>query len=273
MKQREKKDEKMRKNIEYKILVILTCTLLIATSVATSVNAHEQTADKISNQIQPEPTRWNKTPATKNIVSNKPQNGLPPDDLRFTQEDRKNVPTSLTYTRMFQEPTLVTKQVKGSPYTEIVMPHTLSTGETPGAPTYPLSSVALLIPFGKTVSDITVCVETEEIITSQSGIDLKNAPLFPFQPSKPLDEQSSSSQFTINTETYKSENNYPGTDYDSSDVEFCRGFGILSVNLHPTEYFPKQGRLFYHPSMTIEVTLKDSNQMNRFYRANHDDRA
>lgn len=191
------------------------------------------------------------------------------------QKEDNNEQTSLTYTYQFQEPTLTQQTINENTFTKIEMPGTFTIGNKSGTPTYQVSPVKLLIPYGKHVANIRVTVDQ----TKQ--LNLLKDPLFPYQPQVPINDlipnqflnKGQPVEFVVDKESYKSMNKVPAEIFQSLGVGYCRGYQILTLNLYPTEYIPGIGQLSYHSKMTVTVELKSDGNVNRFYRADPDDRA
>jgi hypothetical protein len=164
----------------------------------------------------------------------------------------------------FQEPGFQKRTIKDSTYTELSLPGSFSIGDQPGTPTYQVTSLKLLLPQGTTAATITVNVDTVELDVNKIGINLKKTPLIPLQPSVPIGDPAP--PFVFDTKAYHSHDLVPNRLYDSCGIGYSHGYAILTVNLYPLQYIPAEGRLFLHKNMKITVTLKKTEEINRFYR-------
>jgi len=177
--------------------------------------------------------------------------------------------TEMKYSFEFTEPSAQAINSNGAAYTTLSMPGCLSIGKQAGDPTMPVKPITLLLPPMKTVSQITV--SGTPITVTPSNIDLREQPIFPYQPSVPLgsDQQP---EFTINMDIYSSTALYPTTRYSDYSVSYSHGYSILNINLNPLQYNPQQGTLVYYPKMTVLLTLK-TDTANQFFRNNAEDTA
>ena len=184
----------------------------------------------------------------------------------------KNTENRLIYKIPFSEPILKEVEIQGKNFTRISMHDCICIGDV-GSPELPIKAVKILLPYGTELKGIDIHGNSIEI--NYRGVDLKNKPIFPYQPPMPINEllEIKEAPLLINEEVYNSENKIPAKLYDSLGVDYCRGYSILTLNLYPIEYIPKEGRLFYYPELTIEIDLENTGYVNRFFRNNPDDKA
>jgi hypothetical protein len=168
----------------------------------------------------------------------------------------------MTYSFAFKEPTHQAIQSNGAIYTSLSMPGCLSIGRQIGEPTMPVKPVLLLLPPMTTVSQITV--NGNPVVVSTSPLDLTQKPIFPAQPSVPIGSNYEP-EFTMNSDLYSSDALYPAQRYSDVTVSYSHGYTILSMNLHPLGYNPKQGMLMFYPELTVQITLKPD-APNQFFR-------
>ena len=173
----------------------------------------------------------------------------------------------MTYSFEFKTPTFEIINTNGAFFTMLSMPGCLSIGAQTGEPTMPVKPISLLLPPLKSVDHITVSGTPVTVATS--AINLKQKPIFPYQPSVPLGS-TQQPDFTMNLEVYTSSSLYPTERYTNFAIGYSHGYAILSLNLNPLQYNPQQGTLLYYPKMTVQVTLTDD-APNQFYRDNSQD--
>lgn len=174
----------------------------------------------------------------------------------------------MTYSFEFKEPSLQLISNNDVDFTALSMQGCLSIGKQAGEPSMPVKPVTLLLPPMKTISEITVSGTPATVATSPT--DLTKKPIFPSQPSVPLGS-SDQPDFTMNMEIYSSSSLYPAARYSDYAIGYSHGYAILSVNLNPVQYNPRQGTLVYYPKMTVQITLQDA-APNQFYRNNAEDK-
>jgi len=173
----------------------------------------------------------------------------------------------LRYTYLFAEPSARTTFENNNDYTLISMKGCLEIGKNAGEPMIPIKPVSLLLPPMKTVDNIQI---TGMPIQYQIN-DLNVKPIFPYQ--NPVPFGGTPGDFVVNTNVYSSISSYPGYLYDEYQIGYSHGYTILTMNLHPLQYNPGRGTVSYYPEMTININLKDTNEANRFYQNNPEDRA
>jgi hypothetical protein len=176
----------------------------------------------------------------------------------------------MTYSFEYQGPGLQATSVNGAGYTILSMPGCLAVGKQAGDPAVPVSAIQLMLPPKKTVSHVSVI--GTPVTVKLSGIDLTVRPVMPEQKPVPFGSEEPQ-QFTINSDVYSSDAYYPKTLYSNEQVGYSHGYAILSLNLNPVQYNPKQGILVYYPKLTVVITLKTDATVNALYRNNPNDLA
>ena len=141
----------------------------------------------------------------------------------------------------FPSPTIT--KIRG--YHRVTMAGMPSLGK-PGEPVLPVKTVRFLIPFGHEVGAI-------DIVKGQK-IDLSGAyNVEPGQKPATLSDRRRTAFTSPKRGIYRSRNPFPGRAHTTRSVQSKRGYRILPVNLHPMEYIPGEGKLYYYKTMTIEV--------------------
>jgi len=162
----------------------------------------------------------------------------------------------ITTTIYFQSPTLVDIEINNNIFTQIVMPSCFLQA-IPGDPAMPAYPVSLLIPEGKQLDTVTVSYSKYIEIYH----DLLEKPIMPQQECVPYSFDEAEISFVMNESCYNSTGTVLKQIYDVGDVGYCRGYGLITITLYPVQYYPKKGRLFYFPSMTVTATFADNLQM------------
>lgn len=176
----------------------------------------------------------------------------------------------MTYSFEFKAPNLQATSRNGVSYTTLSMAGCLAVGQQPGDPAMPVSAVQLMLPPKKTVYNVNVI--GTPVTVKLSGTDLTTQPIVPDQKPIPIGSDQPQ-QFIINSDVYSSDANYPSTLYSNEKVGYSHGFAIMSLNLNPVQYNPKQGTLVYYPKLTVVITLQTDNGVNKLYRNRPDDLA
>ncbi|HEC77415.1 MAG TPA: hypothetical protein ENI33_09220, partial [Thermoplasmatales archaeon] len=91
--------------------------------------------------------------------------------------------TSLSYEITFIEPVLKEKSLFNNSFSEISMYDCINIGEI-GKPALPVHGTKILLPYGKEIKNIEIYGDSIEVNTR--GIDLKEKPIFPYQPPVPI---------------------------------------------------------------------------------------
>ena len=174
------------------------------------------------------------------------------------QRDSLNVktftnPYSITAELHFPEPTVTNSPV----YQIIEMGDLLQKGE-PGEPVLPTKTLALLIPQGKDVKRISIHPSDSQPLAGKFNVEYGRTPA-------PV----GSSPTTVdkpNPRIYTSSNPFPGNVFTQVAEQHLRGYKILLITLHPVQYVPKIGQLFYFESMTVTVNLEETGEASPLLR-------
>ena len=175
---------------------------------------------------------------------------------------------NISYTIHFFEPNLKKSEIMNQNFTKISMYDCIDWGQGEGAPSLPVHPVKILIPYKKEIESLNVYGEKVEL---NSKIDLKTIPVMPHQNPVPIGEKVQP-KLVMDHAIYNSTSELPSNIYSSLGVDYCRGYAILTLNLYPVKYIPREGKIFYYPNITIEINLKNTGYVNRFYRNNIDDK-
>ncbi|HEC82849.1 MAG TPA: hypothetical protein ENI53_03075, partial [Thermoplasmatales archaeon] len=91
--------------------------------------------------------------------------------------------TYLSYEITFIEPVLKEKSLFNNSFSEISMYDCINMGEI-GKPSLPVHGTKILLPYGKEIKNIDIYGESIEL--NIRDIDLKEKPIFPYQPPVPI---------------------------------------------------------------------------------------
>jgi hypothetical protein len=183
-------------------------------------------------------------------------------------EDELTLENHIIIRESFNEPALKISSIRDEQFTSISMPYTFSLGSEPGSPVYPIYPLTILIPYGKEIETIDVTPgKITEVDASKQQIDLINNPIKPYQKSIPIGSPEPEN-IAFNEHVYATDEYIPSSYFSSLDVQSCRGYQILSLNLYPTKYNPKIGEIQYLEDMIIDITLKETSSPNIMLRDN-----
>ncbi|UCD04242.1 MAG: hypothetical protein JSW73_01220 [Candidatus Woesearchaeota archaeon] len=170
----------------------------------------------------------------------------------------------------FEEPFLFPITLENQEFMVVELTNCISVGEV-GEPSLPVCPVHILISQSKVISNVDVDYFDETRI----DYDLSNKPIVPAQKEIPISCEDVP-DFALNQEIYNSDQPVPELIYENKGTGLMVGFNILTINLNPVRYIPKNGELYYYPKMEISVTLADgfgavSEQENKFLRLKESD--
>ena len=166
----------------------------------------------------------------------------------------------------FERPTVSKVIVGGEEYDRVVLPGCASGGDT-GQPSLPARGARILLPFGTEVSDIEV-LPGEPVLLGDGYVvepvlrplrlSARPAEIAPPQPDPAI---------------YSSPAPFPGDAFVEIGEYGFRGYRILTLKLHPVQYTPKSGELYYYPQMTVVVNSVEAERTSPLLRGFASDRA
>jgi hypothetical protein len=164
----------------------------------------------------------------------------------------------------FDRPCINQVTLDGSVYDRIIMPGCPGAGD-PGEPNLPVRGVYVLLPQGTEVSKIEVT--TGEKIFLGSGFNVE-----PVREPVKLSDISSFSNPVQNKLVYRSDGPLPETLFTEVGTYDFRGYKILVLLLHPVQYIPNSGELYYFRDMTVNVGTVENGHINPLFRnTEHDE--
>ena len=150
----------------------------------------------------------------------------------------------------FEKPTIKDIDFSGILYQQIKIESAPCSGNS-GEPNLSTKGVYILIPQKEKVNSITVVFD--ERIYFGDGYLVE-----PVGNPAPLSETDSTSYPTPDDTIYSSIKQFPGKLFTEIGTYNCKGYEILVLKLHPIQYIPNSGKLYYYPDLTVIVeTVKD----------------
>jgi len=161
----------------------------------------------------------------------------------------KDEPAIVSIKYSFNEPVMKKIRIGGEVYDRVIMNGAPCSGEY-GEPSLPAKGAYILLPQKTSVGSIKVTPGEKIFIGSGYHI-------LPTTNSIPISEKSDS--IFQNEEIYESREAFPGKLFTKVGVYAFRGYEILVLILHPLQYIPATGEIFYYKDMTVSVETKDGN--------------
>lgn len=165
----------------------------------------------------------------------------------------------ITMTYSFQSPKIEKVSVAGDIFDRITIARTEGFGQ-PGQPVLPAVGSRLLLPFGTEVTNIEVIAEGKVSIGKNHRIEPGLCP------TKSSSDFSYPALVDLNVSIYNSDQLFPSDPYKNLGVQLFRGFPILIVRLHPVQYIPSTGELFYSPIVHLRVHLQQNAKSIELFR-------
>ncbi len=161
------------------------------------------------------------------------------------QSNQVTVDSNVKRTYSFNSPSLETVDIAGTIYDRVTLDDCYPAGSA-GEPKIPSKGVFLLLPPDSQVSGIEIT--TGEKIILGSGFNVE-----PTSQAIPISQTDNIPIPTPNPAIYQSNAAYPGKLFTQVGVQCFRGYQILVLLLHPVQYNPVTGELFYYTSLEVSV--------------------
>jgi len=150
----------------------------------------------------------------------------------------------------FNGPIIEPLFIKDEIYYSVTIPG-LESYSPVGEPKLPFKSIKLLLPNNAKINKVIIKTGNEKKIPGKYNVEITQPPI-PLLPTEELKEKGFSLDFVEIKSEIKELEDY-GERYSDSNVQKIVGYDILTLNLYPVKYNPKEGKLSYFESITVEV--------------------
>jgi hypothetical protein len=172
----------------------------------------------------------------------------------------------LTFDYAFDEPLITTVRIGDTPYHRVTMEGATNGGPI-GSPALPATGARILLPLGAEVRSVDVVVGERVAL----GSDYLVEPVG--QPYRLMDGPDSVGLPTPDESIYTSGDSYPDASFESIGIQPFRGYQILVLRLHPVDYVPVTGELFYAPNLRVVVEMEETEIVPAMFRGLETDAA
>jgi len=146
---------------------------------------------------------------------------------------------------IFDRPVVEQVSIDGQAYHRVRIGEDCSGGDI-GAPSLPSIGAKILLEPGSEVQSITVIPGPRTLLGSEFDIMPVGEPFA-------LSQGPTVATLRRDHSVYGSDRPYPENLYELAGQHTFRGFGILVLQLHPVQYVPMSGELFWYERLTIKV--------------------
>lgn len=172
---------------------------------------------------------------------------------------------SLIKSFIFSAPRINQVIIDDQVFDQVTMPDSAGVWNV-GEPDLPAYGVSFVLPSGTTVDTINVYPGPEVSLGTGFNVVPVEQPLI-------LSQTSVTELRRVKNQTiYLSDTMFPTTVFSLVGVYGFRGYAILVLSLHPVHYQPNTGRLSYYTELSVSITTKESNSIQRLYRGFEEDR-
>jgi len=165
--------------------------------------------------------------------------------------------TTVIYT--FEQPVVDKVSVGSDIYDRVAMADCPNGGDV-GEPALPATGARILLPYGTEVESI-------EILEGQKVALGSGFRIIPNSEQAPLNLPPTEMKPPVpDPEVYASLQPQPGELFENVGVQSFRGYQILILKLHPVQYIPASGELYYYPDMTVVVNTLGTGKSSPLFR-------
>lgn len=176
----------------------------------------------------------------------------------FSLSTEKNEKNYLFYQIDFEKP-VIQKEITGDIiYYTVKMKNTDVYGDI-GEPLLPAKEIRLLLPYETKLKSISVVTSERKFLENN---------IFVLPGSQPV-QISKINQVNLpkpNIDIYNSNAIYPEKKFTNIGTQCFRGYNILYLILHPVQYEPLSGNLYYFENMKINIEIEKSKDQNSLFR-------
>jgi len=176
----------------------------------------------------------------------------------LAQSSQTTLNNDIKLTYSFNSPTIETVNIAGTLYDRVNL-HDCYPAGSAGEPKLPSKGAFLLLPPESKVSEIDI-IPGEKIVLG-SGLLVE-----PTSQAIPISQTENIPIPIPNEAIYHSNAAYPGKLFTQVGVHYFRGYQILVLLLHPVQYNPVTGELFYYKSLEVSVKTVTTGVQSALYR-------
>ncbi|MCK4857926.1 MAG: hypothetical protein KAT58_08165, partial [candidate division Zixibacteria bacterium] len=165
----------------------------------------------------------------------------------------------------FERPRIESVTIGGETFDRIIMNGAPRSGSA-GEPALPARGANILLPAGVEIENIEI-VPGEKVLL---GGDYFVEPMS--QPVKLSADHTSPQAPTPDEKIYSSHTLFPAMAFETIGTFIFRGYQIVTLKLHPVQYLPATGQLYYFTSLKVIVNTSESGGLNPLWRGLETDR-
>jgi len=156
----------------------------------------------------------------------------------------------------FGNPSISSVEIDNSIYDKVTLPNSYAAGN-PGEPNIPSKGAYILLPPKSKLSNVRV----EEKDKSSLGFGFNIEPIGQLVP---ISDVKTSSKLVKDDYIYGKDEYYPGNLFSNVGVYSFKGYDILVILLHPMQYNPVTGELFYFKQLEVTVEIDSDGKLELF---------
>jgi hypothetical protein len=164
----------------------------------------------------------------------------------------------LTMAYSFDVPYVEKLSIDDNIYDKVILPGAPSIAD-PGEPCLPVKGAYILLPRNTQVSKINVTSSEKVYLGSNFNIEPSGKPV-------PLSMANLAKPPEPDPSIYDSNDPFPGVLFTEAGTYSLKGYDVLVLSLHPVQYVPVRGEIFYFNNITVSVELVEDKTTNSLFR-------
>ena len=190
-------------------------------------------------------------------VPNQPSFETPANKTEWVDPDIGRLSVIVSEPYKFKEPTVEETNIENQRYHRVSI-EGLDNYGLPGEPNLPADGAYILLPSGTKTENIRVITGEKRKIGSGYNVEPSTLPtIFNSEEIDIIDPDE---------EIYSSDELFPGKLFTNIGTQRFRGQDILILMLHPVQYLPSTGEVFYYEDMQVLVETSIDESENNMYR-------
>jgi hypothetical protein len=175
----------------------------------------------------------------------------------FTVAKNINSYEQISMTYSFDQPIIKQIMIGNDAFTRITIQDLSASGNS-GEPRLPSSGAYILLPQGTIVDEVTVESEGKLLGT---GFNVE-----PIGKMLPISKSNTITLPVQDEDIYSSYEMFPGKLFEEIGIYSFRGYQILVLKLHPIQYIPAEGKIYFYKDIEISVNLGYDGNINPLFR-------
>ena len=165
----------------------------------------------------------------------------------------------------FKNPIIIEEKINGKIYDKIIINDIPSIGN-PGEPNLPTAGAYILLPYHTKVNNLQVYYDEKICLGAGYNVIPAATPI-------PINcNPKEINSISENKKIYSTNKEFPGPLFTMLDTFSFRGYDILVLMLHPVQYIPTSGEIYFFSKLSISIDIISDHSRNQLFQGNLKDK-